>query len=303
MMDNATAQLAIAFQLRDLDDLEASGSIDKVVADFQREQLRNDASFDAVAFETSRRLAISMAKAVEEDSQVVAELTLENTNAFRDRGLALNLAGTPAPPIAALENIDNEIMERFAALNRPPPQSCQDELSEPELTASNSPHEVVVPENGEEGILDLVIAGSVSSDPPIAEIRSEECSESQSEASHDVSQTSSSSHLAHLTEELDAIEVGSESGGLFHDDGASSRSSSLTSARVGDFDHGIVGPLSTTTTNVQMPQETTGTLADSETAPSSTECTSCSDTFPTSELVKPSCEHYYCKECFRYFYK
>lgn len=65
-MDNASAALAIALQLRDLQELESSGAIDKTLADIQRQQLQTDANFDNVSFEKSKRLAMSMAKAVEE---------------------------------------------------------------------------------------------------------------------------------------------------------------------------------------------------------------------------------------------
>ena len=71
-MDNASAQLAIALQLHDLDELEASGTVDKLVIRIQRQQLEVDSGFDAVTFEASRRLALSMAKAVEDDSAVLA---------------------------------------------------------------------------------------------------------------------------------------------------------------------------------------------------------------------------------------
>lgn len=71
-MDNASAQLAIALQLHDLDELEASGTVDKLAIRLQRQQLKIDSGFDAVTFEVSRRLAVSMAKAVEGDSGLLA---------------------------------------------------------------------------------------------------------------------------------------------------------------------------------------------------------------------------------------
>ena len=72
-MDNASAQLAIALRLREL---EASGTVDKIIIRLQRQQLEIDSGFDAVTFEASRRLALSMAKAVKEDSVLLAQSTL-----------------------------------------------------------------------------------------------------------------------------------------------------------------------------------------------------------------------------------
>ena len=94
-MDNASAQIAIALQLRDLDELESLGTIDQQVIHLQRQQLETDSGFDAVTFEASRRLALSMAKAVEEDSLLLAQST--------------NL-----PPI------DDTTFDRLAILNHPP---------------------------------------------------------------------------------------------------------------------------------------------------------------------------------------
>ena len=104
-MDNASAKLAIALQLRDLDELEALGTVDKFVIRLQRQQLEIDSGFDAVAFEASRRLALSMAKAVEDDS-------------------ALLTRSTRLPPI------DNATFDRLALLNHAPlPSSNSDDLA------------------------------------------------------------------------------------------------------------------------------------------------------------------------------
>ena len=97
-MDNASAQLAIAFQLRDLDELETLGTVDEEIIRLQRQQLEIDSGFDAVTFEASRRLALSIAKAVEEDSSLLAQST--------------NL-----PPI------DDGTFDRLRSLNHVPPTS------------------------------------------------------------------------------------------------------------------------------------------------------------------------------------
>ena len=97
-MDNASAQLAIALQLQDLNELEASGTVDKFIIRLQRQQLETDFGFDAVTFEASRRLALSMAKAVEDDSVLLNQLTHS-------------------------QQIDRATFDRLALLNNPPSMS------------------------------------------------------------------------------------------------------------------------------------------------------------------------------------
>lgn len=99
-MDNASAHLAIALQLNDLDELEASGIVDKAVIALQREQLKIDSGFDAVTFEASRRLALSIAKAVEDDSTVIARST-------------------------RLPQIDDATFDHLARLNHPAPTALK----------------------------------------------------------------------------------------------------------------------------------------------------------------------------------
>ena len=94
-MDNASAQLAIALQLQDLNELEASGTADRFVVRLQRQQLEIDSGFNAVTFEASRRLATSMAKAVEDDSVLLNQLTRS-------------------------PQIDRATFDRLALLNNPP---------------------------------------------------------------------------------------------------------------------------------------------------------------------------------------
>ena len=97
-MDNDSAKLAIALQLHDLDELEVSGTVDGFVVRLQRQQLEIDSGFDAVTFEASRRLALSMAKAVQDDSALLNQLTRS-------------------------PQIDNATIDRLALLNNPPSMS------------------------------------------------------------------------------------------------------------------------------------------------------------------------------------
>ena len=93
-IDNESAKLAIALQLHDLDELEASGTVDGFVVRLQRQQLEIDSRFDAVTFEAGRRLALSMAKAVGDDSVLLNRLTRS-------------------------PQIDNATFDRLASLNKP----------------------------------------------------------------------------------------------------------------------------------------------------------------------------------------
>ena len=97
-MDNASAQLAIALQLHDLNELEAAGTVDAFVIRLQRQQLEIDSGFDAVTFEASRRLALSMAKAVQDDSVLLTQLA-------------------PSP------QIDKATLDRLASWNKSPSTS------------------------------------------------------------------------------------------------------------------------------------------------------------------------------------
>ena len=118
-MDNASAQLAIALQLQDLNELEVSGAVDKFVIRLQRQQLEIDSGFDAVTFEASRRLALSMAKAVKDDSVILNQLT-------RSR------------------QIDRATFDRLALLNRSSPTLSNAKAPQPKSTNkrlfSEEPH-------------------------------------------------------------------------------------------------------------------------------------------------------------------
>ena len=110
-MDNESAKLAIALQLHDLDELEAQGTVDKLVIRIQRQQLEVDSGFDAVTFEASRRLALSMAKAVEDDSVLLNQLTRS-------------------------PQIDKATFDRLALLNNPTPISSSLVKPVPQLTCT-----------------------------------------------------------------------------------------------------------------------------------------------------------------------
>lgn len=51
----------------------------------------------------------------------------------------------------------------------------------------------------------------------------------------------------------------------------------------------------------QMMKERAAPTTAIETAPLTADCASCSDSFTIDELVKASCKHYYCKDCFGSF--
>ena len=173
-MDNASAQLAIALQLQDLNELEASRTVDRYVIRLQRQQLENDFGFDAVTFEASRRLALSMAKAVEDDSALLAQS-------------------------AQLPQIDDATFDRLASLNHSP------------STSSNANEPAPRPKRTAEG---------------------------------KASKTEGNKRARPLTSEDETV---------------------------------------------------------IETTLSTAQCASCSDNLTTDKLVKASCEHYYCKDCFSRF--
>lgn len=114
-MDNQSARLIIAIQLRDLDQLEEVGGLDKAVIAIQREQLKTDATTDHLALEASRRLASSMAKAIKEDSALLCQTTMS-------------------------PQIDDATFQRLAALNQLPAPSADLTHSIPNLSPTTPPH-------------------------------------------------------------------------------------------------------------------------------------------------------------------
>lgn len=246
-MDNASAQLAIALHLHDLDELEASGAVDKLVIRIQRQQLEVDSGFDAVTFEASRRLALSMAKAVEDDSAVLARS-------------------------ARLPVLDDATYDRLALLNR----------STPTLSTSVEPAQQPR-SNGQtfslNGERQKRKRSSTPEELPLPVLALSQSTELRSLALD---------RIGHSHKKLKGEQISSgqnsrnqvESSGV-----APSQDPQLFTADVGSA-------------------QTMRTVAPTtiiETPPKTADCASCSDNLVIKELVKASCNHYYCKDCFSQF--
>ena len=237
-LDNASAQLAIALQLRDLDGLEASGTVDKFLIGLQRQQLEFDSGFDAVGFEASRRLARSMARAVDDDSALLARME-------------------PSP------RLDNATFHRLAMLNRAPITSSkrieQSKAESQKRAKSPSPEQ----------------ASSASTNPNDAELRG---------ASDAALYQSGHSHKKVKVEQDIGGRISRdylESDGLIASQGLQVSTRAVNAVPVVD----------------EMAAITTAI----ESSPATPACVSCSDQFAIEELVKVSCEHQYCKDCFGHF--
>lgn len=140
-MDNASAQLAIALQLHDLDELEASSTVAKYVIRLQRQQLEIDSGFDAITFEASRRFALSMAKAVEDDSPILARSTPfpQIDDVTFDRLALLNHL-----PLTASNRVE------LAPQPKPKPSKAQSQKRARSLTPEDEPSSASVnPKNAE----------------------------------------------------------------------------------------------------------------------------------------------------------
>lgn len=248
-MDNASAQLAIAMQLRDLNELEASGTVDKVVVRLQREQLEIDSGFDAITFEASRRLAISMAKAVEDDAASLRR-------------------SMPLP------QIDDATFDRLAQLNRPPPKASN--LIEPAPQSNNTYQTLPSKAESRKRIRSL----TPENEPLSASVNSEGadllCS---SRAALDDDENP---HKKVKREQITRVQ---NSGNQVENSGMSSVSQASTTDLRG----------------AQMMRETAASTTAIQTSPTTAACASCSDQFSVDKLVKTSCEHYYCKDCFGHF--
>ena len=135
-MDNASAQLAIALLLHDLDELETLGTIDEQVIRLQRQQLEIDSGFDAVTFESSRRLALSMARAVEADSVLLAQSTHlpPIDNATFDRLALLN--GSPS---TSTNRTELELPQECARTDRKSPLQANPQKRARSLTPEDGP--------------------------------------------------------------------------------------------------------------------------------------------------------------------
>ena len=153
-MDNASAQLAIALQLQDLDELEVSGTVDKFVVRLQRQQLEIDSGFDAVTFEASRRLALSMAKAVQDDSVLLNQLTRspQIDKATFDRLALLNnppsMSSSLVKPVPQLMCTEQELPSTARTLKRarsptPEDESLSASVNTNDAELSHQPHTAI----------------------------------------------------------------------------------------------------------------------------------------------------------------
>ena len=250
-MDNASAQLAIALQLRDLDELEASGTVDKLVIHLQRQQLEIGSGFDAITFEASRRLAVSMAKAVEDDSALLTRSTL-------------------------LPQIDDTTFERLASLNHLPTTESKG-IEQVQQLGSAGPTLSSTAESQKPGTSSTA-KDEFSVNPKDTELRS--CSHAafdhagqcpQKKPKVRGEQISSSQKLRILVEKSEIS--------LVQDAPASTAAVS----------------------GAQVMTETPTSANIVETSPAIADCASCSEPSGIDELVKASCEHYYCRDCFGHF--
>ena len=249
-MDNASARLAIALQLRDLDELEASGTGDHLVIRLQRQQLEIDSGFDAVAFEASRRLAVSMAKAVEADAALLAREAL-------------------------LPQIDDATFDRLALLNHPSSSaSCH---VKPALLPESENQPLLLRAESRKRVRSL----SPEHEPPLASTSSEDAELRYSHVAVD--------HARHSHKKLKGEQI------------TSSQSSGNEAAYGGTSS--VQGPQASTAKlgHAQIVRETASPKTAIETSSTSADCISCSDRLTIDELIKASCEHYYCKECFGQF--
>ena len=240
-IDNASATLAIALQLRDLDELEASGVIvDDVVIRLQRQQLEIDSAFDGVTFEASRRLAVSMARAVEDDGALLAQSRL-------------------------LAPIDDVTFERLARLNRLPSRASDRIEAAPQ---SHKRARSLTPEPE---------SSSSSANPKVTELP--RCSHATLDhARHPQKKPKIRGEQVSSTQKL--------RNGVDNSEITSVQASEASAADV---------------ISVQVMKETAASVTAVETSPTTAECAGCSDSLTIDELVKASCEHYYCKDCFGHF--
>lgn len=248
-MDNASARLAIALQLRDLDELEASGTVDKLVIRLQRQQLEIDSGFDAVTFEASRRLAVSMARAVEDDSALLAR-------------------STPLP------QIDDATFDRLALLNHPPSTTSNHVAPAPQPKSENQ--RLPLTAESRKRVRSLTPEHEL----PLASINSKD-------AELRYSPHVAVDHVGHphvRSEQINGVQNP-------RDQAESSGTSSVQDPQVSTADSG----------GAQMMEETAVPTAAIETSSKSADCASCSDHLTIDELVKASCKHYYCKDCFGHF--
>ena len=237
-LDNASAQLAIALQLHDLDELEAAGTVDKGLIGLQRQQLELDFGFDAIGFEASRRLARSIARAVDDDSALLA----------------------PMDPSPRLDTVN---YHRLAMLNRE--SSTSSIRIEQSKAGSQTRAKSLTPEE----------ASSASINPNDAELRG---------ASDAALYHSGHFHTKVRVEQVISGRISSDH--LENDGLIASRDLHVSTAE---------------TNAVRMVDEMAISTTAIESNPATAACASCSDQFAMKELVKVSCDHQYCKDCFGHF--
>ena len=237
-LDNASAQLAITLQLHDLDELEASGTVEKVLIGLQRQQLEFDSGFDAIGFEASRRLARSMARAVDDDSALLARME--------------------PPP-----RLDNATYLRLAMLNR---ESCTS-TKRIEQSKAESQKRAKSPTREE--------ASSASVNPDDAEVRG---------ASDAALHRSGNSHRQVKVEQVISGQVSKDH--LESDDLNSFQDLQVSTAKINAAR--VLNEMAASSTAIGSSLATAA-------------CASCSDQLILEELVKISCDHRYCKDCFGHF--
>ena len=252
-MDNASAQLAIALQLRDLDELEASGTVDKLVIRLQRQQLEIDSGFDAITFEASRRLAISMAKAVEDDSALLARSTI-------------------------LRQIDDATFDRLAPLNHPLPTASKP--MEPKTQRKSTDQQFPSTTEGRKR----------------ARSRTPEPEPSSSSVNSKDADLPCCSHavLGHVGQPHKKPKFSGEQIVSVPNPRNEVENMGVSSVQVSEASTAI-------RSGFQMMKETAAPTTAIETSPSTADCASCSDNSAVDDLVKASCSHYYCKDCFGNF--
>ncbi len=245
------------------------------MADFQRQQLQIDARFDNNTFEASRRLAMSIARAIETDSRLV-----ERTS--------------------RLPRIDDATYERSAPLNQLPaaPTSRIHACPNQPLAAS-APGIFTLPDLS--NLTNAKRARSSSSadqnSPALAESSNSQPFSSShpgpASKSHSNKKTKASSN-----ENTDAEALSAPEPCQISIPGSDSQIRDETKEATED-----VTSSSAVIAHIELPVHTPGDQgpADADSVPLHADCISCSEHLPIADLVKATCSHFYCKACFEHF--
>lgn len=247
-MDNASAALAIALQLKDLQDLESSGAIDKVLADFQRQQLQIDAGFNNVTFETSRRLAISMANAVKDDGPMIARTTT-------------------LPPI------DDATYSRLACLNQLPPVSA--------LQTSAPLNLPITPNATQTSSSSFEVSSALAASGSSHRCRNSRTGQASEDGSSKNTDASLGVEIIHQALPVRQNHKFPDAHSELHDEDKKAAQD--------------VSPHPITNGHSEQPVIGHGKVISNE------DCASCGEHLPLVDLVKASCEHFYCQPCFEKF--